>query len=307
MRYPKPWLAVLLNLLAQPLGFLYLGKARWAIAYFLLWVPLVLFVFLTVDAVLLQCLHLLLTLTGVIHAYRIAKKLPDTFSRPAYSRWYGLMAIVFIVFLFVFLLRAFLWEPFRTPSGSMLPTLQPGGHVIVEKWGYGHYGSFGLSPFQTGITAPLVHGDVIVFDHPPNPYNQSISRILGMPGDEVVMRGQALSINGQSLSQVPQGSYQLKGESLALVRERISDQEYDVIFGKAEKPMPLQPVTTYPWRENCNYSLEEIRCQVPDRHYWVMGDNRDNSYDSRFWGFVPAENIVGRLLRVIPPRTSTSQ
>jgi len=212
--------------------------------------------------------------------------------------WLDWTAGLFPVILIVFLLRSFLFEPFKIPSGSMVPTLLVGDLILVNKY---HY----------GVRLPVINkkivqnqdpqrGDVVVFRYPPDPRMDYIKRVVGVPGDEVAYLNQRLSINGQEVPVQPQGEYYDEdslryapqfAESLGSAVHRILvDPRRQAFFGTDDK--------RFPFRENCRYSAEGVVCRVPQGHYFMMGDNRDNSQDSRFWGFVPDENIVGRAFFV---------
>jgi signal peptidase I len=212
--------------------------------------------------------------------------------------WLDWTAGLFPVILAVFLLRSFLFEPFKIPSGSMVPTLLVGDLILVNKF---HY----------GVRLPVINkkiipnnepqrGDVMVFRYPPDPRMDYIKRVVGVPGDEVAYLNQRLTINGQLVPVTPLGEYydedslryaQQFSEKLGEVEHRILvDPKRQAYFGSDDK--------RFPFRENCRYSAEGVVCKVPQGHYFTMGDNRDNSQDSRFWGFVPDENIVGRAFFV---------
>ena len=210
--------------------------------------------------------------------------------QPVWLEW---TAGLFPVILLVFLVRSFVVEPFRIPSGSMLPTLEAGDFIAVNKYQYG----MRFPVLNTKLTAgekPRA-GDVIVFDHPMQPGTDLIKRIVGVPGDKIVYRNKVLYVNGKEQPQKPVGDdvdeeYMLtlseKTETLAghshrmLTDPRVPDGVY------SREPQ------THPGR--ISYSDTGFETTVPDGHYFVMGDNRDNSDDSRYWGFVPEENIVGR-------------
>ena len=212
--------------------------------------------------------------------------------------WLDWTAGLFPVILVVFLLRSFLFEPFKIPSGSMIPTLMVGDLILVNKF---HY----------GIRLPVINkkifanhdpqrGDVMVFRYPVDPRQDYIKRVVGVPGDEVSYLNQRLSINGQPVETKPLGDFydedslhyaQMFSEKLGAVEHRILvDPRRPAYYGGDNKSFPMH--------ENCRYSPEGVVCKVPPGHYFMMGDNRDNSQDSRYWGFVPDENIVGKAFFV---------
>ncbi|RZT95275.1 signal peptidase I [Rivibacter subsaxonicus] len=212
--------------------------------------------------------------------------------------WLDWTAGLFPVILVVFLLRSFLFEPFKIPSGSMIPTLEIGDLILVNKF---HYG-IRLPVSNTKIIAnnDPKPGDVIVFRYPPNPRVDYIKRVVGLPGDEVAYINKRLTINGKPVPQTPLPDYydddslrysQMFSEQLGSVEHRILNERNAPGF-----VMPLPEFQSD--REACRYSAEGVVCKVPAGHYFVMGDNRDNSQDSRYWGFVPDANLVGRAFFV---------
>jgi signal peptidase I len=212
--------------------------------------------------------------------------------------WLDWTAGLFPVILAVFLLRSFLFEPFKIPSGSMVPTLLVGDLILVNKY---HY----------GVRLPVVNkkivanndprrGDVVVFRYPVDPRVDYIKRVVGVPGDEVAYLNQRLTINGKPVDLQPLGDYYDEdslryapqfSETLGTANHRILvDPKRQVYYGGESR--------SFPNGQNCRYTAEGVVCKVPDGHYFMMGDNRDNSQDSRFWGFVPDENIVGKAFFV---------
>ena len=211
--------------------------------------------------------------------------------------WLDWTAGLFPVILVVFLLRSFLYEPFKIPSGSMMPTLLTGDLILVNKFTYG----LRLPVLNTKITegTPLARGDVVVFRYPPKPSMDYIKRVVGIPGDEVAYLNKKLTINGQPVSKEPMPDY-LDSDSMRLLKqytENLGGKQHRLLNDDAG-PAFVQGVTDFPFRENCRYSVEGVVCKVPPGNYFMMGDNRDNSADSRFWGFVPDKNVVGRAFFV---------
>jgi signal peptidase I len=211
--------------------------------------------------------------------------------------WLDWTAGLFPVILVVFLLRSFLFEPFKIPSGSMMPTLLVGDLILVNKF---HYG-VRLPVINKKIIAnnDPQRGDVMVFRFPKDPSIDYIKRVVGIPGDEVVFRNQQLFLNGQPVpvqALPPPGFYDEEARRYAPeFREKLGDVEHGILINpQSTQFWKSQEDNQFPFRENCRYSAEGVACKVPPGHYFMMGDNRDNSLDSRYWGFVPDENIVGR-------------
>jgi len=185
----------------------------------------------------------------------------------------------FPVILVVFLLRSFLVEPFRIPSGSMLPSLLIGDFILVNKYAY-------------GIRLPVINqkildlgtpkrGDVVVFRFPAEPSVNYIKRVIGVPGDRVLYKDKRLYINGQPMEQLNPRPYaasdDLTGE-ISELTEKLDGVSHEILL--SDRPDRALEVT------------------VPAGHYFVMGDNRDHSNDSRYWGYVPDQNLVGRAFLI---------
>jgi signal peptidase I len=215
--------------------------------------------------------------------------------------WLDWTAGLFPVILVVFLLRSFLFEPFKIPSGSMIPTLLVGDLILVNKY---HYG-VRLPVINKKIIAnnDPQRGDVMVFRYPKDTSIDYIKRVVGIPGDEISFRNQQLFINGEAapLEQTPPPGF-YDEEALRYFpefKEKFGAVEHRILVNPQSQPFyGGEDKITFPFRENCRYSAEGVTCKVPAGHYFMMGDNRDNSQDSRFWGFVPDENIVGRAFFV---------
>jgi signal peptidase I len=193
--------------------------------------------------------------------------------------WYVEYARSFFpVVLIVLLLRSFLVEPFRIPSGSMMPTLLIGDFILVNKFTY-------------GIRLPVLHtkiiemntpkrGDIVVFRFPKDPSVDYIKRVIGIPGDKVAYYQKKLYINDQPITQVSLGAYQGTkedgdSENIEHLIENLTPVEHSILIDTQQ------------------LSLEGVY-RIPEGQYFVMGDNRDNSNDSRYWGTVPETNLVGK-------------
>lgn len=207
--------------------------------------------------------------------------------------WIEYCVSFFPVILFVFALRSFVVEPFRIPSGSMLPTLQNGDLILVNK-------------FQYGIRLPVIdkkiielgtpsRGDVMVFRYPVDTDVDYIKRVVGLPGDVIQYRNKILTINGKEVAHTRAGDFFEPDRSAYVGRytEKLGNVQHNILLNK-QAPQDYMAISNYPYRENCEYLGNGVRCTVPPGHYFMMGDNRDNSLDSRYWGFVPDEYIVGR-------------
>ena len=204
---------------------------------------------------------------------------------------------LFPVILVVFVLRSFLFEPFKIPSGSMIPTLLIGDLILVNKFTYG----IRLPVVNTKITegnAPQ-RGDVMVFRYPPQPSVDYIKRVVGVPGDEVAYLNKRLTINGKEVPTTAQPDFFDESTMRYFKQfEEVLGEKPHRVLNNPDAPAFVQGAANFPYRDNCRYSVEGVVCKVPQGHYFMMGDNRDNSLDSRYWGFVPDQNIVGKAFFV---------
>lgn len=298
-RKPNKFIAAILGLLLQPFAFFYVARAKLAFAYMgaQLAVAILNMTYLRTFPVAATALAVSFALACAIHAYRLAKCYDVSRTRPTYSRWHGLLAVLALFVAIPFALRSFVAEPFRFPSGSMLPSIQPGSYLITQKWGYGNYGTFGLKLWQANLSAAVNRGDIMVFEFPPDPSIHYAKRVVGLPGDTVEYINKRLVINGKA---VPSGKAASVGDQSghSLQHERPGSVAHAVILKDDSPSVFPESVRDFPHRDQCAYSETGFRCRVPAEHYFMMGDNRDNSNDSRYWGFVPTPNIVGKVIHV---------
>jgi signal peptidase I len=211
--------------------------------------------------------------------------------------WLDWTAGLFPVIISVFFLRSFLVEPFKIPSGSMIPTLLVGDLILVNKF---HYG-LRIPVINTKITngEKPKRGDVMVFRYPPKPSLDYIKRVVGLPGDTVAYLNKRLTINGKTIEtqSVPEFFDEDSMRYFKQYQEALGAQPHRLL-NDDDRPAFIPGVEKFPGFEACNYTIEGVTCKVPEGHYFMMGDNRDNSMDSRYWGFVPEKNIVGKAFFV---------
>ncbi len=300
-RKPKKWIAAVLGLLIQPAGMLYVARPGWAAAYFALTAIIALgnmFV-LRGRVPAGNAILLFVAIICAIHAYRLAGDSREI-RRPWYSRWYGLVGIGAVFAALAFGVRAFLFEPFRFPSESMAPSIEPRAHLIVQKWGYGNYGTYGIHLMRTGMSSEVRRGDIIVFEFPEDKTLSFAKRVIGLPRDRISYTNKRLKVNDEEIPIRRIGDYVHRDRVAPSLQylERLGDREYAIRI-EPEAPAAVPIVRAFPLKENCAYTAEGLSCRVPDGHYFVLGDNRDNSSDSRTWGFVPARNILGKVQYIL--------
>lgn len=214
--------------------------------------------------------------------------------------WIEYSGSFFPVIALVFFVRSFLYEPFKIPSSSMEPTLLIGDLILVNKFTY-------------GVRLPIINkkiieigqpkrGDVMVFRYPEDPSMDYIKRVVGVPGDKITYKNKRLTVNGQKVSYQPLPDFLDESAETSLVyRKQFSENFAGVqhkILNFEDRPADVRYPDDFPQRELCTYDIQGFSCSVPAGHYFMMGDNRDNSRDSRYWGFVPDENIVGKAFFV---------
>lgn len=244
--------------------------------------------------------------TGAIWAWHRYSKMysPDVSAKMNDDNHFrDYMSGFFPIILVVFVLRTFIVEPFQIPSSSMRPGLVVGDFILVKKSAYGI-----RVPVLNNVLIPtgkVERGDVVVFNYPENPSVNYIKRAIGLPGDTVEYKNKSLLINGQQVpdqsvgeqayqEKTPQGLMEISAQAF---REDVGGRQFDVL------KMPSQPAfypqtvrTDFPYRDQCQYAQDGswFKCTVPEGQYFMMGDNRDNSEDSRYWGFVDDKLVVGK-------------
>lgn len=300
-RKPSRKLAAALGFFLPPAGMLYVARTgRAAIALALL------IVIAAIDFVVLRERHwapeaaaLLVALVCAVQAYRFARDFREV-RRPWYSRGAGLIAVLVALAGLAVAARACLFEPFRIVSASMLPSIEPGARLIVQKWGYGNYEAGGIHFARVPISSELSRGDVVVFESPQDRTVALAKRIVGLPGDTVAYFSKRLWVNDREVPRTRIGDYVERNHAAGFPQysERLGDREYRILIEAETAFVP--PVKTFPLEDRCTFTKEGMSCRVPAGEYFVLGDNRDHSDDSRVWGFVPARNIIGKVAFIIP-------
>lgn len=219
------------------------------------------------------------------------------------------MSGFFPIILVVFLLRTFVAEPFQIPSSSMRPGLIVGDFILVNKFTYGI-----RLPILNNVLIPtgkVARGDVVVFNYPENTRVNFIKRVIGLPGDTVTYKDKILTINGREMVDTDENktyTYLERDPRIGILP--YSAQQYSENLGgkqaeilkMADRPtlLPAGVRENFPFKDQCVYYSDGsgFTCKVPENHYFMMGDNRDNSEDSRYWGFVDDKLLVGKAFLV---------
>ena len=189
------------------------------------------------------------------------------------------MGIFSVPFTLILIMRSFIIEPFTIPAGSMIPTLNVGDRILAYKLPYGNYGTHSLRFLTIDAFEKPERGDVFVFEYPENRNVNYIKRIVGLPGDTVSYNKQELTINGKLIKKIKLSEIPRNYGTTTVYEENLNERLYQIQVGLST-------------------SHFEGEWEVPPNNYFVIGDNRDNSRDSRVWGFVPSDHLVGKLVYV---------
>lgn len=301
---PSKPLALIFGLIFQQFAFLYVNKAKLFWAYLV--VALVIgFASITVgnETPLKQWIEsgyitIAFALVCSTHAFLLAKNFSDEI-RGWYAKWWVVTLITLSVLASIVLIRGFLVEPFAIPSSAMSPTFKPGDHVIVGKAGFGNYRYSGIQLHRSEPSDFPERGEIIVFQFPQNPEIDYIKRVVGLPGDSIIYRNKTIYIKAKcdpEQSECP--DYQMvekeevsesnTGEPISILNESLAQISYKITLNN----MRAAVASNY-YSQSGTQPDEWI---VPEGHYFVLGDNRDNSLDSRYWGFVPSKNVIGKVI-----------
>lgn len=276
----------MLGLFGGGLGLLYVQRPLFAIAYFvaslggaLALVGAALILNMGVLPDVASWVGWVVGIVCAVHAYGIANATKSVAERKWYSRWYGLAAFPVVTLTLILLIRAFVFEPFRSRSESMYPTIPEGSYLFVSKSGFGGYHAFGITLWRGEQTATIERGDLIAHRLVADPATTYLGRIIGLPGERIEYTNRRLIINGIPVP--TRLDARVDGYQYAV--ERLNDTDVTVAL------MPER--TARDWAG-----------VVPPDHYLVFGDSRDNARDSRYIGFIPRDHIVGRVVKIIRPR-----
>lgn len=231
-------------------------------------------------------------------------KIEQVVNMPQQRPFVSFMSGIFPIILFVFVVRSFIVEPFQIPSSSMRPGLVVGDFILVNKFSYGI-----RLPILNNVIVPVgkvERGDVVVFNYPPDPKVNYIKRVIGLPGDTVEYKDKVLFINGKEIQKIPDGMGEYINEFNGKIsynlqfKEAIGTKNIKTFNIENWPAVILSEITQFPHVDQCQYNDDSsgFICKVPKGQYFMMGDNRDNSLDSRYWGFVDDRLLVGKAFFV---------
>jgi len=216
-----------------------------------------------------------------LHAAYISKNYQDNKTRRWYSRWWGIVTAIIFLYVPIYLIRSFFYEPFSIPASSMSPTINTGDFIIVKKYGYGNYGTYGINLWSPGLSddKQLKKGQVYVFISP-NMNVPIVKRLIGTSGDKVKIESNVIFVNGKAI------------ETLKTDENHMTETWKEIYEGT--EYLTLRTINT---KET---SFPETL--VPENAYYFLGDHRNNSFDSRYWGAVPKDKIIGKVIYIYKSR-----
>ncbi len=289
---PKLWIAILVGVFFNAFALLYVNRPRLFWIYFIISsvVAVLQFIFSNsiaeIVAIDFISISLVFNIICPVHAALLTKTYDSSSKRGWYSKLWVLPALYVAIFISVFCFRSFLYEPFTISSASMAPNYNKGDIVVVRKFGFGRYGTFGFDFFNPGVSHQdlMQRGKAYVF-YPPKKDVVFIMRLIGSPGDEISFDVDGISLNGDRL-----------------LTSLSNDQKNGFVEFKEMNGETSYSISRFVYRP-ISKSGTHI---VPENHYFMLGDSRDNSLDSRFWGTVDSKSIVGEVVHVFQNKKEPS-
>jgi signal peptidase I len=272
---PDKRIALVISLIFPSLGMLYLSRYKIALLYFLTYISIL--AYFKIDVYNLgnpnfRILKAGFLFIGIMYCYFISSN--TIYERPWYSRWYGIISVLFVFSIPWLIFKTFNIEVYNIPNSSMQPTLIAGENVFIYKKGCGNYRLFNLSIYQTkpDEKCKISRGDLVVFQYPKDLDELHVKRVIGVAGDSVKYENRELSINSNVLetTEIDQTG------TTKILKETLDGIEYNII-------------------NSIRANVLNGEWLVPANSYFVLGDNRAKSSDSREWGMLPAKNIIGKV------------
>lgn len=275
---PRTWLLIVLSLLSPVFGLLYLGYAKKAFIYLLL------SILTTWKALPYADVAFLLTyVLGVIYTINLGFSSENL----RWKRYHNLLKSLAVLAILWTVLRVLFFDFYSVPADSMRPNIRSGDYVVMRRTGLGLVGQLVNRNVQLHN---FKAGDIIVFKYPAHPEIHYIKRVIALPQDRIAFEQGQIILNGKPLALKMIRTEEQYGVDTQIYEEQIGSQLHLIQI------MPSKTMAEYPFMQNCPIDVAHRECVVPEGMVFVMGDNRDQSADSRYWGFVPANNILGKVV-----------
>lgn len=309
MQNVTPWkpaksVAVLYGIFLQPFAMLYVNRAGWFWIYVIAGFCIALLLSIlpahnSIRSIMSSGLGIFLfALITSSHAFIVAKHYGDE-KRRWYARWWVVIIALIGMYGVIVSVKSFLIEPYSIPAASMSPTLKIGDHLLISKLGYGNYRTMGFQIARSTPTTLPKRGEIIVFQYPLEPGIDYVKRVIGLPGDVIVYNHKTplLKPKCEPTNNDCPDFKAIPRRALPKNTDHINLTFYEETLGQHTYQIQLNEERT-DYRD-MYFQQPDSRLGewvVPNGHYFVLGDNRDNSRDSRFWGFVSADHVVGKVL-----------
>lgn len=301
---PTPWLAAVLSFVLFPAGLLYVDRRLLAWGCYLLLSALLAASLISSQtspplSMAMLATAILVFLAVPALSFWLASRYPENQRRSTATRPLPLAGLYLVLLLTPgFLFWLFGYQVLTVFTEQMLPTISYRDRILVTRHGVTYLGPFGPVREQPEIK----RGDIVVFRMPGKPPGDYVQRVIGLPGDVVAYdERKQLTINDQPVTTRPARQRPDWLASWVEARDEMLDSHgYTVVRVPNRPAVQRMAVEPFPNRERCHYAWTEFRCEVPPNHYFLMGDNRDQTKDSRYWGFLPAQNLRGKVLLVLP-------
>lgn len=303
---PKIWLVILLGIILQPFVFLYVNKLKLFWIYFI--VSLVIgvvdfFIFTNLsEGSLLENISLswMFIIFCPTHAFFVARNYNPDQKRGWYAKWWIPPSCWLGLVILLLLVRTLIFQLYSIPASSMKPFLKVGNHILVNKIGFGNYHFMGIEVMKSPPKVKIERGEVIVFQAPNKPETDYVKRVIGLPGDIIVYRNKVLYLKYTCKIQESDCPELIAVNSTPVSHNKEFKngiRKYKEVLGNKEYYILVNPkLPEYMGKHFDQKGTPFNEWIVPEKHYFVLGDNRDNSLDSRHWGFIPESNIVGKVI-----------
>lgn len=278
VKKPKRWIVIVLALLHPTFAFLYIGKGLIALSYF---IGTILIVVLGHYHANFQIGYLVLFVVGILHSLILAKN-----TTSSWKKLHPVLYVTAIILFFWLLIRLLFINYYQIPAQSMAPNIVQGDYIVMKRWGWGYFNQKFNRPYDI---RQLNRGDIIVFDYPLNPSISYIKRVAALPGDTISFYNGKLILNHKVIENIKVASMSNIYETYYL--ESFGADKYLI---RTLNDAHLESMQTF--MNSCPLVKQNHVCTVPANSLFVLGDNRDQSADSRYWGYVPTKNISGKVI-----------